>query len=486
MEKQYAAIDLKSFYASVECVDRGLDPLDAFLVVADKTRTEKTICLAVSPPLKAYGISGRARLFEVVEGVKKVNAMRKNKLKSRRFSGASTFASQVDRDPALKVDYITAPPRMARYIQVSTEIYKIYLEFVAPEDIHVYSVDEVFIDLTNYLRANKMTAAQLCEKMVRTVFERTGITATAGIGTNMYLAKIAMDIVAKHIEADSNGVRIAQLDERGYRLSLWDHRPITDFWRIGRGISNRLAQNGMFTMGDVARCSVYNEELLYKLFGKNAELLIDHAWGVEPCTIAEVKNYTPENTSLSRGQVLSTPYDYGKALLIIREMSELLALDLVKKGLCCDQIVLTVGYDIANISNKEKYRGELEVDYYGRIAPKRAHGSINLGGFTSSSLRIVKAASELFERIVSKKLLVRRMYVVANHTREECEYKAQPKQLSLFSGEDSSGSSEEKTIQTTVLKLQRRFGKNAVIKGMNLREGGTTIERNKTIGGHRA
>ncbi len=486
MEKQYAAIDLKSFYASVECVDRGLDPLDAFLVVADKSRTEKTICLAVSPPLKAYGISGRARLFEVVEGVKKVNAMRKNKLKSRSFSGASTFASRVDRDPALKVDYITAPPRMARYMQVSTEIYKIYLEFVAPEDIHVYSVDEVFIDLTNYLRANRMTADQLCEKMVRTVFERTGITATAGIGTNMYLAKIAMDIVAKHIKADSNGARIAQLDERGYRLSLWDHRPITDFWRIGRGISKRLAQNGMFTMGDIARCSVYNEELLYKLFGKNAELLIDHAWGVEPCTIAEVKNYRPENTSLSRGQVLSTPYVYDKALLIVREMSELLALDLVKKGLCCDQLVLTVGYDIANISNKEKYRGEIEIDHYGRLAPKRAHGSINLGGFTSSSNLVVKAATELFERIVNKKLLVRRMYVVANHTREESEYKAQPKQLSLFSGEESSDDREEKAIQTTVLKLQRRFGKNAVIKGMNLREGGTTIERNRTIGGHRA
>lgn len=486
MEKQYAAIDLKSFYASVECVDRGLDPLDAFLVVADKSRTEKTICLAVSPPLKAYGISGRARLFEVVEGVKKVNAMRKNKLKSRSFSGASKFASCVDRDPSLKIDYITAPPRMARYMQVSTEIYKIYLEFVAPEDIHVYSVDEVFIDLTNYLRANRMTADQLCEKMVRTVFERTGITATAGIGTNMYLAKIAMDIVAKHIKADSNGVRIAQLDERGYRLSLWNHRPITDFWRIGRGISKRLAQNGMFTMGDIARCSVYNEELLYKLFGKNAELLIDHAWGVEPCTIAEVKNYRPENTSLSRGQVLSTPYVYDKALLIVREMSELLALDLVKKGLCCDQLVLTVGYDIANISNKEKYRGEIEIDHYGRLAPKRAHGSINLGGFTSSSNLVVKAATELFERIVNKKLLVRRMYVVANHTREESEYKAQPKQLSLFSGEESSDDREEKAIQTTVLKLQRRFGKNAVIKGMNLREGGTTIERNRTIGGHRA
>lgn len=486
MEKQYAAIDLKSFYASVECVDRGLDPLDAFLVVADKSRTEKTICLAVSPPLKAYGISGRARLFEVVEGVKKVNAMRKNKLKSRSFSGASKFASCVDRDPSLKIDYITAPPRMARYMQVSTEIYKIYLEFVAPEDIHVYSVDEVFIDLTNYLRANRMTADQLCEKMVRTVFERTGITATAGIGTNMYLAKIAMDIVAKHIKADSNGVRIAQLDERGYRLSLWNHRPITDFWRIGRGISKRLAQNGMFTMGDIARCSVYNEELLYKLFGKNAELLIDHAWGVEPCTIAEVKNYRPENTSLSRGQVLSTPYVYDKALLIVREMSELLALDLVKKGLCCDQLVLTVGYDIANISNEEKYRGEIEIDHYGRLAPKRAHGSINLGGFTSSSNLVVKAATELFERIVNKKLLVRRMYVVANHTREESEYKAQPKQLSLFSGEESSDDREEKAIQTTVLKLQRRFGKNAVLKGMNLREGGTTIERNRTIGGHRA
>lgn len=484
-KKQYAAIDLKSFYASVECVDRGLDPLDAYLVVADKTRTEKTICLAVSPPLKAYGISGRSRLFEVVEKVKKINAVRKSKIKNS-FCGKTDSDREAKENPAQKLDYIVAPPRMARYMQVSSEIYKIYLEFVAPEDVHVYSVDEVFIDLTNYLRANKMTAAKLCEKMVRTVFERTGITATAGIGTNMYLAKIAMDIVAKHIQADSNGVRIAELDEHSYRQSLWNHRPITDFWRIGRGISNRLAQNGMFTMGDIARCSVYNEDLLYKLFGKNAELLIDHAWGVEPCTIAEVRNYRPENTSLSRGQVLSSPYDYEKALLIVREMSELLALDLVKKGLCCDQIVLTVGYDIANISKKEKYGGEIEIDYYGRLAPKRAHGSINIGKFTSSSTLIVNAAAELFESIVNKKLLVRRMYVVANHTRGESDCKSQPKQLSLFSGEENPDNGDEKAIQTTVLSLQRRFGKNAVIKGLNLREGGTTIERNKTIGGHRA
>lgn len=485
MEKQYAAIDLKSFYASVECVDRGLNPLDTFLVVADESRTEKTICLAVSPPLKAYGIPGRARLFEVIEGVKKANAVRKNRLKNRRFCGASQSAFYVDRNPEMMIDFITAPPRMSRYMQVSAEIYKIYLEFVAPEDIHVYSVDEVFIDLTDYLKVNKMTAVQLCERMIRTVFERTGITATAGVGTNMYLAKIAMDIEAKHIKAGMDDVRIAQLDEYSYRRNLWNHRPITDFWRIGRGISDRLARNGMFTMGDIARCSVNNEELLYRLFGKNAELLIDHAWGKEPCTIREIKNYRPENTSISRGQVLSKPYDYEKALLIIREMAELLALDLVKKGLCCDQIVLCVGYDIANISNKEKYRGGTEVDLYGRVTPKRAHGSQNIGRFTSSSRLVVNAATELFERIVNKKLLVRRMYVVANHTRDENEYRSQPGQLSLFSAVEEDRD-DEKTIQTTVLELQSRFGKNAVIKGMNLREGGTAIERNKTIGGHRA
>ena len=485
MKKQYAAIDLKSFYASVECVDRGLNPLDTFLVVADESRTEKTICLAVSPPLKAYGIPGRARLFEVVEGVKKANAKRKNRLKNKNFCGASHFAYYVDRNPEIMIDYIVAPPRMKRYMEMSSQIYKIYLEFVAPEDIHVYSVDEVFIDLTDYLRANKMTAAQMCEKMVRTVFERTGITATAGIGTNMYLAKIAMDIEAKHIKAGMDDVRIAELDEQSYRRNLWNHRPITDFWRIGRGYSEKLAQNGMFTMGDVARCSVYNEDLLYKLFGKNAELLIDHAWGAEPCTIADIKSYRPDNTSISRGQVLSTPYEYDKALLIIREMAELLALDLVKKGLCTDQIVLTVGYDINNISNKEKFRGKTEIDFYGRVAPKRAHGSQNIGTFTSSSVLVVKAATELFARIVDKKLSVRRMYVVANHTQDEKEYKAKPKQLSLFSEPEQETETEEKAIQNTVLELQSRFGKNAVIKGMNLFEGATTVERNKTIGGHR-
>jgi DNA polymerase V len=485
VKKQYAAIDLKSFYASVECVDRGLNPLDTFLVVADESRTEKTICLAVSPPLKAYGIPGRARLFEVVEGVKKANAKRKNRLKNKNFCGASHFAYYVDRNPEMMIDYIVAPPRMKRYMEMSSQIYNIYLEFVAPEDIHVYSVDEVFIDLTDYLRANKMTAAQMCEKMVRTVFERTGITATAGIGTNMYLAKIAMDIEAKHIKAGMDDVRIAELDEQSYRRNLWNHRPITDFWRIGRGYSEKLAQNGMFTMGDVARCSVYNEDLLYKLFGKNAELLIDHAWGVEPCTIADIKSYRPDNTSISRGQVLSTPYEYDKAFLIIREMAELLALDLVKKGLCTDQIVLTVGYDINNISNKEKFRGKTEIDFYGRVAPKRAHGSQNIGTFTSSSVLVVKAATELFARIVDKKLSVRRMYVVANHTQDEKEYKAKPKQLSLFSEPEQETETEEKAIQNTVLKLQSRFGKNAVIKGMNLFEGATTVERNKTIGGHR-
>lgn len=488
-KKQYAAIDLKSFYASVECVDRGLDPLDAFLVVADMSRTEKTICLAVSPPLKAYGVPGRARLFEANEKVRCANSLRKCKLGKGDFCGATQSLRSAEENPDLKIDFIIAPPRMSRYMQVSAEIYKIYLEFVAPEDIHVYSVDEVFIDLTNYLRAGKTTAAGLCIAMVNEVYTRTGITATVGIGTNMYLAKIAMDIEAKHIKANPGEVRLAELDELSYRKNLWNHRPITDFWRIGRGYSQKLAHCGMFTMGDVARCSVYNGELLYNLFGKNAELLIDHAWGIEPCTISQVKAYRPENTSISRGQVLSTPYSYEKALLIIREMSELLALDLVKKGLCTDQIVLTVGYDISNISKKEKYKGEIEVDHYGRITPKRVHGSQNIGTFTSLSRLVVNAATSLFERIADKNLLVRRMYVAANHTQNESEYMSRAKQLCLFadlSHDETEQEREERAIQKTVLSLQSRFGKNAVIKGMNLFEGATTVERNKTIGGHRA
>lgn len=490
-EKQYIAIDLKSFYASVECVERGLDPLDTNLVVADIGRTEKTICLAVSPSLKAYGIPGRARLFEVIQRVKEVNAVRRTNAPNGKFIATSHFKHIIDSCPNTEVDYIVARPQMAHYMKVSTNIYQIYLKYVAPEDIHVYSIDEVFIDATNYLKTYKMTARKLADTMIRDILSQTGITATAGIGTNLYLAKIAMDIDAKHIVADRDGVRIAELNEMTYREKLWSHKPLTDFWRIGRGYEKKLRQYGMLTMGDVARCSVRNEDLLYKLFGKNAELLIDHAWGWEPCTIAEIKSYQPENTSASLGQVLSEPYDFEKARLIVREMAEQLLLDLVGKKLMTDQVVLTVGYDIANVN----FKGEVTVDRYGRRIPKQAHGSENLNGFTSSGKRFVEATVNLFDRIVDKNLLVRRMYVVANHTMPEkiVNESGRARQLNLFTdfetlpqNEDGRDTKKEKNIQIAVLALQKRYGKNAVLKGMNLKEGATAIERNGQIGGHRA
>ena len=487
-ERQYIAIDLKSFYASVECVARGLDPLGTNLVVADESRTEKTICLAVSPSLKAYGIPGRARLFEVYEKLSEVNARRRTHAPNGKFLGASQFKYFLDHCPHMSVDFIIARPRMSLYMKVSAQIYRVYLKYIAPEDIHVYSVDEVFIDATNYLRTYKMTARELADVMIRDVLSQTGITATAGIGTNLYLAKVAMDIVAKHIEADRDGVRIAELNERTYRERLWSHRPITDFWRVGGGISKRLESCGMFTMGDVARCSVHDEELLYKLFGKNAELLIDHAWGFEPCTIYEIKSYTPASTSLSVGQVLSKPYDFEHAKLIIREMSEQLLLDLVKKGLMTDQIVLTVGYD--TISLKHAFSGKITTDYYGRKIPRHAHGTENLGGFTSSGRIFVEAAVRLFERITDSNLYVRRMYVVANHTTSEkaVNDSGRAVQLSLFDTAPAERKEDlrEKKIQQAMLLLQRRYGKNAVLKGMNLKEGATAIERNGQIGGHRA
>lgn len=491
----YIAIDLKSFYASVECVDRGLNPLNTNLVVADSSRTEKTICLAVSPSLKAHGISGRARLFEVVERVKEVNARRFLKCKNG-FSGKSYLADELESRPDLELDYITAPPRMARYIEISSKIYSIYLKYIAPEDMHVYSVDEVFIDATKYLRLYNMTACELADKMVRDVLSQTGITATAGIGTNLYLCKIAMDIEAKHIKADKDGVRIAELDEESYRRRLWNHTPITDFWRIGAGYSKSLSRYGIFTMGDVARCSLNNENLLFNLFGINAELLIDHAWGREACTIDDIKSYRPISRSLSSGQVLSTPYSFDKAKLIAREMTELLALDLVDKHLLTDQIVLTVGYDIENIKNKSRrYKGEIKADRYGRQVPKKSHGSQNIGRFTSSTKLITDAVMKLFESVVDHELLVRRMYIVANHitTQNEINAAGSDEQLNLF---DSVASEEkareyemlkrENAIQKTVLGLHKRFGKNSVLKGMNLMEGATSIERNGQIGGHKA
>ena len=489
----YIAIDLKSFYASVECVARGLDPLDANLVVADKTRTEKTICLAVSPSLKSFGIPGRARLFEVVQRVSEVNAVRRSRLNGKPFAGKSCFLGELNRRPECALDYIVAPPRMSEYMRVSTQIYGIYLRYIAPEDIHVYSVDEVFIDASRYTKAYKIPARALADRLIRAVLDETGITATAGVGTNLYLCKIAMDIVAKHMQPDAQGVRIAELDEQRYRELLWSHRPLTDFWRIGGGYSRSLARYGMYTMGDVARMSLENEALLYQLFGVNAELLIDHAWGWEPCTLRDIKAYKPRSKSLSMGQVLSEPYDFEKARLIVQEMTDLLVLDLVRKGLLTDQIVLTVGYDIQNLSNPARrgaYRGEIKTDHYGRQVPKHAHGSENISCFTSSTGKISEAALRLFDRIVNPALLVRRMYVVANHTVAENEIDVSQKseQLNLFDSvpEQPKAEERERDIQRTILKLRTRFGKNAVLKGMNFKEGATTIERNGQVGGHRA
>ena len=492
--KQYIAIDLKSFYASVECVERGRDPLTTNLVVADPTRTEKTICLAVSPSLKAYGIPGRARLFEVVQKVKDVNDQRIKKAPGHRFSGKSDNALDLVNNPSLEIDYLVAPPQMAHYMKISTEIYQIYLRYIAPEDIHVYSIDEVFIDATNYLGTYKMTAHELAMKMIKEVLRETGITATAGIGTNLYLAKIAMDIVAKHIPADKDGVRIAELDEMSYRQKLWSHRPLTDFWRVGKGYATKLEANRIYTMGDIARHSIYDEDLFYKLFGVNAELLIDHAWGWEPCTIADIKSYKPENHSVSQGQVLQCPYDFEKTKLIVREMTELLVLDLVDKGLVCDQVVLTVGYDIENTQNGN-YNGEVKADRYGRNVPKQAHGSENIGRYTSSTKLIAEATMRLFDRIVDRKLTVRRMYVVANHVISEKDIPETHEQLDLFLDFDTIESQRkqedeelqrEKALQKATIALQKRFGKNSVLKGLNLKEGATTIQRNGQIGGHKA
>ncbi len=505
-KKTYIAIDLKSFYASVECVLRGLDPLKTNLVVADSSRTEKTICLAVSPSLKKYGISGRARLFEVVQRIKEENKKRKNAAPNRCFTGESYSAEELKANPGLEISYITASPRMALYIKYSAKIYNIYLKYAAPEDIHVYSIDEVFIDVTSYLGTYKMTAHELTMTIIRDVLKNTGITATAGIGENLYLCKVAMDIVAKKIPPDKDGVRIAELDEMSYRCTLWDHRPITDFWRVGAGYAKKLAENGMYTMGDVARCSVgkpedfYNEELLYKLFGINAELLIDHAWGWEPCTIAHIKAYKPESNSIGSGQVLQQPYSSGKARLVVREMADLLSLDLVGKRLVTDQMVLRVGYDIENLTNtdtKKAYKGEISTDRYGRKKPKSAHGSINLKEYTSSSKIITEAVTELFDSIADKGLLVRRLTITANHVirEEDIPDKNSFFQLDLFTdyealkekkAKEKAALDKEKRSQEAVIELKKKFGKNAVVKGMNLQEGATALMRNKQIGGHKA
>lgn len=502
----YLCIDLKSFYASVECIERGLDPMTTNLVVADASRTEKTICLAVSPALKSYGIPGRARLFEVIQKVKQANSIRLQKAPGRCFTGSSYNAQELEKNPSLQLDYIAAPPRMAHYIEHSTRIYNIYLKYIAPEDIHVYSIDEVFIDLTTYLDSDGLTPHEFAMKMIRDVYQTTGITATAGIGTNMYLAKIAMDIVAKHIPADKDGVRIAELDEMSYRKQLWDHRPLTDFWRVGRGYAKKLEENGIFTMGDIALCSVgkatdfYNEDLLYKLFGVNAELLIDHAWGWEPCTIDKVKEYKPTSNSIGSGQVLHCPYDFDKARLVVREMVDLLVLDLVDKGFVTDQIVLTIGYDIENLTDPKRskaYSGPVTVDVYGRKIPKHAHGTANIGRQTSSTKLITEAVMDLYDRIVNPSLLIRRLNISANHVVPEQSVKNEPQveQLDLFTNyeelekqreKENADLEREKKMQQAVLSIKKKFGKNSILKGMNLQEGATAKDRNQQIGGHKA
>ena len=505
-EHAYIAIDLKSFYASVECMERGLNPLTTNLVVADESRTEKTICLAVSPSLKAYGISGRARLFEVVQKVKEVNARRRGQAPGRRFLGESFDDTALKSDPSLAVSYITAPPRMAYYIEYSTRIYNVYLKYIAPEDMHVYSIDEVMIDATQYLKTYGLTARELAVKIIRDVLETTGITATAGIGTNLYLCKIAMDIVAKHIAPDRYGVRIAELDEMSYRRMLWSHRPLTDFWRVGRGYARKLEGCGLYTMGDIARCSLgsdadyYNEELLYRLFGVNAELLIDHAWGWEPCTLADIKAYKPDTNSIVSGQVLQCPYSFDKARLVLREMVDSLALNLVDKGLVTDQLVLTIGYDIENLSDpniRNQYQGEVTVDRYGRRIPKHAHGTANLDCHTSSSILMTDAATALFDRIVNRKLLVRRLSLSANRivsassvsvgeTYEQMDLFTDYEALQKEKEEKERILEREQKMQKAVLEIQKKFGKNAILKGINLEEGATAVERNQQIGGHKA
>lgn len=502
----YVAIDLKSFYASVECAERYLDPLNTNLVVADASRTEKTICLAVSPSLKAYGIPGRARLFEVVQRIKEVNAERLRRAPGRQFTGTSYYADEVNSSPELAVDYIAAPPRMALYMEYSTRIYNIYLKYVAPEDIHVYSIDEVFMDVTNYLKAAGLTAREFTKRIIMDVLENVGVTATAGIGTNLYLCKIAMDITAKHIDADEDGVRIAELDERSYREKMWTHQPITDFWRVGSGYARKLHENNLYTMGDIARCSIgseyeyHNEALLYKLFGVNAELLIDHAWGWEPCTMAEIKAYKPASKSTGAGQVLHRPYPNDQTRIVVREMAEQLALDLVEKGLVTDQIVLHIGFDTSNLSNpdiRKAYKGDVKKDYYGRPVPKHAHGTANLGRMTSSTKRIIEGALRVFDETVNPALLARRVNIVANHVMDEAKAKNKTgfEQLDLFTDYEAlkrqdeleeQEDKKERQLQNAMLDIKKKFGKNAILKGTDLQEGATTRQRNNQIGGHKA
>ena len=505
-ERSYIAIDLKSFYASVECVERKLDPLNTNLVVADESRTEKTICLAVTPSLKSYGISGRARLFEVIQGVNTVNNQRRYNYRSQirnykaELQGSSYIDSELKSKPELSLEYIIAPPRMALYMEYSTRIYNIYLKYIAPEDIHVYSIDEVFIDVTDYLQTYKLTPHELAMKMIQDVLHETGITATAGIGTNLYLCKVAMDIVAKHIPADKDGVRIAELDEISYRKLLWSHTPLTDFWRIGQGTAKKLESIYIRTMGELAEYSLRNEDKLFKMFGVNAELIIDHAWGYEPCTMKEIKEYRPTTNSLSQGQVLHCPYDYEKAKIIVKEMADSLSFDLVEKGLVTNQIVLTIGFDRESLERydiRSTYTGEVVSDHYGRSVPKHAHGTANLTKYSSSSRAITKAVLTIMERVVDKNLLIRRINITANRVIRECDavYENVCEQLDLFSDvseqekqheQEERSEKRERNMQQAILKMKKKYGKNAVMRGMNYQEGATAIERNGQVGGHKA
>lgn len=500
-ERSYIAIDLKSFFASVECRERGLDPMDTNLVVADEGRTDKTVCLAVTPTLKSYGISGRGRLFEVKQRVREVNAIRQRSAPEHKLTGSSPLFSKLQNDPTLSVDFIIAPPRMALYMDYSTRVYNVYLKYIAPEDMVVYSIDEVFIDATNYLDTYQLSARDLAMKMILDVLETTGITATAGIGTNLYLCKVAMDIVAKRMQADRNGVRIAQLDEMSYRETLWSHRPITDFWRVGRGYAKKLAANGMFTMGDVARCSIANEDLLYDLFGKNAQLLIDHAWGWEPCTMEAIKAYKPSTRSICSGQVLHTPYEADKAKLVLCEMADMLALDLVDSALVTDQLIVTIGYDIENLTDPERrkrYHGEIVTDHYGRKIPKHSHGTVNLDRPTSSTKQIISALSALYDRIADKNLLIRRLNITANNITPASSVSYDRKgyeQLDLFTDytalaqlheQEQKELEREQKIQQALLTIKKKYGKNAILKGFNLEDGATARDRNAQIGGHKA
>lgn len=493
MNKIYACIDLKSFYASCECKERGLDPITTNLVVADKERTEKTICLAVSPSLKSYGIGGRARLYEVFEKVKEINEHRKKNINNKKFIGKSYKNDQIKLNPNLELDFLIAKPRMSLYMQYSAKIYNIYLKFLSSEDIYVYSIDEVFCDITNYLKYSKLTPQEFVTKLILAVYNETGITATGGIGTNLYLAKVAMDVMAKHVKPNSEGVRIAYLDELSYRKELWNHRPLTDFWRVGRGYAKKLEENNLFTMGDIAREAILNEDKLFQMFGINAELLIDHAWGIELCNLFDIKSYKPDSNSLSTNQVLHEPYDYTKTKIVVSEMIDSLTLELVRKEFVTDTIILTIGYDVENLKND--YKGEIKKDYYGRNIPKESHGTIKVDHLTSSTKIIMEKTIELFDRIINPKLLVRRIGIAfANLINENESYNTKViEQVNLFTNilerenrkkEERIDEQNEKSMSKAVIEIKKKYGKNAILRLMNLQKGATAIDRNKQIGGH--